>query len=70
MARLDEIIRLFSSTSTLLPITTWKMLVLSNIKDGEKHTNGKLSGSRGLAWMRNSSLQLSRASKLLELFTS
>lgn len=33
---------LSGSRSTLLPITT----------------NGKLSGSRGLAWLRNSSLQL------------
>lgn len=27
MARFEEIIRLFSSTSTLLPITTWKLSV-------------------------------------------
>lgn len=33
-------------------------------------TNGKLSGSLGEAWIRNSSLQLSRVSKLLELLTS
>jgi hypothetical protein len=33
-------------------------------------TNGKLSGSMGLACTRNSSLQLSSVSKLLELFTS
>lgn len=33
-------------------------------------TKGKLSGSRGEAWIRNSSLQLSSASKLLELLTS
>lgn len=34
------------------------------------HTNGKLSGSMGLAWMRNSSRQLSSVSKLLALLTS
>lgn len=34
------------------------------------HTNGKVSGSIGLACIKNSSLQLSRVSKLLELFTS
>lgn len=45
---------LLSSTSILLPNTT----------------NGKLSGSRGEAWIKNSSLQLSSASKLLELLTS
>jgi hypothetical protein len=33
-------------------------------------TKGKLSGSIGLAWIKNSSLQLSRVSKLLELLTS
>lgn len=33
-------------------------------------TNGKLGGSLGEAWIRNSSLQLSSASKLLALFTS
>jgi hypothetical protein len=33
-------------------------------------TNGKLSGSLGEAWIRNSSLQLSSVSKLLELLTS
>jgi hypothetical protein len=35
-----------------------------------KLTKGKLSGSIGLAWIKNSSLQLSRVSKLLELLTS
>jgi hypothetical protein len=35
-----------------------------------RRTNGKLSGSIGLACTRNSSLQLSRVSKLLELLTS
>jgi hypothetical protein len=34
------------------------------------HTNGKLSGSIGLACTRNSSLQLSNVSKLFELLTS
>jgi hypothetical protein len=34
------------------------------------HTNGKLSGSIGLACTKNSSLQLSSVSKLFELFTS
>ncbi len=33
-------------------------------------TNGKLGGSRGEAWIRNSSRQLSRASKLFALLTS
>lgn len=33
-------------------------------------TKGKFGGSRGDAWIRNSSLQLSRASKLLALLTS
>lgn len=33
-------------------------------------TKGKFSGSRGLAWIRNSSLQLSSVSKLFELLTS
>lgn len=46
--------RLFSSTSILFPNTT----------------NGKFSGSCGLAWMRNSSRQLSRVSNDLALLTS
>lgn len=42
---------------------------LTRRRDLER-TKGKLSGSRGDAWIRNSSLQLSSASKLLELLTS
>lgn len=37
---------------------------------GGQLTKGKLSGSRGDAWIRNSSRQLSRASKLFALLTS
>ena len=46
--------RLFSSTSILLPSTT----------------KGKFSGSCGLAWIRNSSRQLSNVSKDFALLTS
>jgi hypothetical protein len=53
-ALFELIILLLSSTSTLLPSTT----------------NGKLSGSIGLAWIRNSSRHESRVSKDLELLTS
>lgn len=52
--RVSYTCRLFSSTSILFPRTT----------------KGKFSGSWGLAWMRNSSLQLSSVSKLFELLTS
>lgn len=64
--------RLLSSTSILLPITTCSNInALNQRKIGSwVHTKGKLSGSMGLAWIRNSSLQLSRVSKLLALFTS
>ena len=64
--------RLLSSTSILLPSTTW----MDGYHDGPRGlsrgslTKGKLSGSLGEAWIKNSSRQLSRASKLLELLTS
>lgn len=47
-----------SSASIGMPPLEWSL------------TKGKLSGSLGLAWIRNSSLQLSKASKLFELLTS
>jgi hypothetical protein len=39
-------------------------------KERKGHTNGKLSGSRGFACIRNSSRQPSSVSKLFELLTS
>jgi hypothetical protein len=62
-------ILLLSSTSILLPITTCPDQPCS-IPHIMSHTNGKLSGSIGLAWTRNSSRQLSSVSKLFELLTS
>lgn len=63
--------RLLSSTSILLPMTTCSASVCSyDYQHGGLRTNGKLSGSMGLAWMRNSSRQLSSVSKLFALFTS
>jgi hypothetical protein len=62
--------RLLSSTSILLPMTTCGCQYLSLQTIVETRTNGKLSGSMGLAWTRNSSRQLSNVSKLLELLTS
>jgi hypothetical protein len=62
---------LLSSTSILLPSTTFGdyqhiiCAILFRVL-----TKGKLSGSLGEAWIKNSSLQLSNVSKLLELFTS
>src|SRR5277367_3524562 len=63
--------RLFSSTSILFPSTTYidcQHQIL--IDDSIVLTNGKLSGSLGDAWIKNSSRQLSSVSKLFELFTS
>eukprot|EP00961_Rhodomonas_salina_P250542 3386942-Rhodomonas_salina.1 len=37
---------------------------------GKVNTHGKLSGSRGPAWMRNSSLQLSKFSNVFTTLTS
>ena len=54
MARFWKTMRLLSSTSTLLPSTT----------------KGKFSGSRGDAWMRNSSRHESSVSNDLTLLTS
>jgi hypothetical protein len=63
-------ILLLSSTSILLPMTTCPCQYTTSISDPSSHTNGKLSGSMGLACTRNSSRQLSSVSKLLELLTS
>ena len=75
-------ILLVSSTSILFPITTngkLSLLLASSsprqiqelLVSIEKNTAIRtLPGSLGLAWIRNSSLQLSNASKLFALFTS
>lgn len=62
---------LFSSTSILFPRTTYSIVsaMLALCKTA-KLTKGKLSGSLGEAWIKNSSLQLSNVSKLFELLTS
>jgi hypothetical protein len=54
IARFCETMRFEGSMSTLLPITM----------------KGKFSGSRGEAWMRNSSRQLSSVSNDLDELTS